>query len=319
MSRIPNFPQSLLDEHKNWHHARHNVDINNPPPGYGLEFLRFHRDFIRRALAWYNQAGLDPRLVEPWNSVPEHIRQAPCYDQAAEARVLFRPESFASADELGRFIESSNLHSCIHQEAARVYADPDINDFDVAPHDTIFYNIHGMIDRWYRNWEGLGRFRSDGGYWYGSFENEREEILLYNSLFGDWWLGKLRENNAEEADREPGETRVEWTVVGDSRSFGPMNDGRRFRIWDADGDGKLEILFEHPAAEEWMEGKVRNGRIDWQPIRLQLCGGPELSPEATGEETPRSQTPPEAPKPGLAAIRRRRAVRLSVEPVFAKL
>jgi len=290
MSRIPNFPRSLLDEHVNWHHARNHIDINNPPPGYGLDFLQYHRDFIRRALDWYYRSGLDPRLVEPWDSVPEFIRQAPCYNRAAEARILFRPESFASADELGRFIESSNIHACIHQMAASSYGNPELNDFDLAPQDTVFYNIHGMIDRWYRNWEGLGRFRSDGGYWYGSFEGDGEEILLYNSLFGDWWLGKLRENHAEEADYVPGETRVEWTAVGDSRSFGAMNDGRRFRIWDADGDGKLEILFEQLPGGGWIEGKVRNGRIGWRPVRLQLCGFP-LSYKAStkqSDEAPRA-------------------------------
>jgi len=163
MSRIPNFPQALLEEHKNWHHARHQVNINNPPSGYGLEFLEFHRNFIGRALAWYNQTSNNPRLVEAWESVPEAIRQATCYDKATEARIISQPESFANADELGRFIESSNLHSCIHQEAARIYGEPDINDFDTAPRNTLFYNIHGMVDRWWKNWEGLGRFRGRGG------------------------------------------------------------------------------------------------------------------------------------------------------------
>lgn len=276
MSRIPNFPQSLLDEHKNWHHARHNVNINNPPPGYGLEFLQFHRDFIGRAQAWYRQNGLDPNLIEAWVSVPEAIRRTPCYNQAAEARVLFRPESFASADELGRFIESSNLHACIHQEGARLFGEPELNDFDYAPRHTEFYNIHNMIDRWYRNWEGLGRFRPDGGYWYGSFEGDGDEILLYNSLFGDWWLGKLSEQSAVGNDPS-NEMRVEWTAIGDSRKFGPMNDGRLFRIWDADGDGKLEVLFRHPTQGDWMEGKIKNGRIGWQPIRLKPFGQPDDS------------------------------------------
>ncbi|WP_239616136.1 hypothetical protein [Cohnella mopanensis] len=268
MPRIPNFPQSLLNEHLNWHHARHNVDINNPPTGYGLEFLRFHRDFIGRALDWYRQNGLDPSLVDPWVSVPETIRRAPCYDQAAEARILFQPESFATADELGRFIESSNLHACIHQEAARIYGDPGINDFDTAPSITTFYNIHGMVDRWWRNWEGLGRFREEGGFWCGKFEGEGDEILLYSSLFGDWWLGKSRQKQTMEQE----ETRVEWEVVGDSRGFGAMTNERLFRIWDADEDGKLEVLFRHPVRDSWFEGKVRNGRIAWRPVHLQLSG-----------------------------------------------
>ncbi|QMV42977.1 tyrosinase family protein [Cohnella cholangitidis] len=268
MPRIPNFPQDLLVEHRNWHNARHKVNTNNPPPGYGLEFLRFHRDFVGRALAWYRQNGLDPSLVEPWVSVPEEIRNAPCYDQAAEARILFQPESFATADELGRFIESSNMHACIHQQSAQLYGDGGINDFDMAPSNTVFYNIHGMVDRWWRNWEGLGRFREEGGYWCGRFEGEDDEILLYSSLFGDWWLGKSRQNQSTEQE----ETRVEWEVIGESRVFGEMTNERQFRIWDVDEDGKLEVLFRHPLRDCWIEGKVKKGRIAWRPVRLQLSG-----------------------------------------------
>ncbi|RKP50102.1 hypothetical protein D7Z26_20040 [Cohnella endophytica] len=256
MSFIPNFPPDLLEEHKRWHHARHNVDINNPPIGYGQEFLRFHRDYISRALAWYNQSGNDPRLVEPWASVPEAIRRAPCYNQAAEARVISQPESFATSDELGRFIESSNLHACIHQTSAQLYADPDINDFDVAPHDTVFYNIHGLIDRWYRNWEGLGRFSEGRSYWCGTFEVEDDEVLTYSPIDRKWQLG--RQNGIQN-----------WRVVGDSGTYGAMDDGRLFRIWDSDADGKLEVLFLQPDTGIWYEGKIKDGQLRWQPIRLQ--------------------------------------------------
>ena len=48
-------------------------------------------------------------------------RNTACYDQNAEYRVRYNPRSFASADELGIFLESSNLHGCIHEEAARIY------------------------------------------------------------------------------------------------------------------------------------------------------------------------------------------------------
>ncbi|TYP70703.1 hypothetical protein [Paenibacillus methanolicus] len=163
MSTIPNFPQGLLAEHARWHHANHHDNPSVLPPGYGELFLRFHRDYIRRALQWYHQAGYDPRLVAAWQEVPEPIRRSACYPMQAELRIRNAPQSFASIDELGRFIEGSNLHGCIHQEAARVFGEPDLNDFDVAPRNTIFYNIHGMIDNWYRQWEmAMGSGRSGG-------------------------------------------------------------------------------------------------------------------------------------------------------------
>ncbi|WP_127530888.1 hypothetical protein [Paenibacillus kobensis] len=152
MPFIPNFPPQLLEEHRIWHHANH-VNGTFVPVGWGDRFLRFHRSFIRRALAWYEQEGLDNRYVAPWPQVPEAIRNAPCYNRAAESRIVNQPQSFSTLDELGRFIESSQVHACIHQTAARIYREPEINDFDVAPRSTVFYSIHGLIDNWYSNWE----------------------------------------------------------------------------------------------------------------------------------------------------------------------
>lgn len=262
MPTIPNFPPELLEEHKNWHHSRRNVDIDNPPGGYGLDFLQFHRNYIAKALDWYRRNGLDPRLVEPWTTVPEPIRQAACYDRRAEARIVTQPASFASADELGRFLEASDLHGCIHREAARLYGEPDINDFDEAPRNTVFYNIHGMVDRWYRNWEGLGRF-AEQPYWCGRFAGEREEVLYYSAADGCWWLGTTE----DAASARAGVSALEWAPVGHSREFGAIDDGRPFRVWDSDGDGKLEVLFRHPAGCGWVEGKLLEGRLRWRPLR----------------------------------------------------
>lgn len=153
MPAIYGFPANLLEEHKQWHRARHNVDPGSPPSGYGEDFLRFHRRYIREALGWYQGQGYNMQLVEPWGQVPEAIRNSACYNKLAESRIINNPQSFRTVDELGRFIESSYLHNCIHQESARLYGEPDLNDFDVAPRSTVFYQIHGMIDRWYQNWE----------------------------------------------------------------------------------------------------------------------------------------------------------------------
>ncbi|MBB3068195.1 hypothetical protein FHS14_001171 [Paenibacillus baekrokdamisoli] len=162
MPNIPRFPASLLEEHKHWHHSHHHSDPSKLPTGYGTEFLQFHRQYIAKALQWYYQQGYDPKLVAPWTNVPEEIRNTSCYDQGAENRIRFNPRSFASADELGRFLESSNVHGCIHQEAARIYGEGALNDFDFAPQSTMFYNIHGLIDQWYQNWERAMGYRSQG-------------------------------------------------------------------------------------------------------------------------------------------------------------
>ena len=264
MTRIPNFPRELLEEHARWHHEHHLADPTQTPVGHGLAFLQFHRDYTNRVLAWYNQAGHNPTLVMPWTSVPEPIRRAPCYDQAAEARILYQPESFATADELGRFIESSSLHGCIHQEAAKLYDDPEINDFDLVARNTVFYNIHGMINRWYQNWEGLGRFRDGVGHWCGAFEETGDEVLYYRESDRTWWLGRSQPAGQEELRVAAA---VEWAAIGDSRDFGPLADGRPFRVWDIDGDGKLEVLFFNIEDGYWRQGKIKDGRLHWQPVR----------------------------------------------------
>lgn len=152
MPRIPQFPRDLLDEHRVWHHANHVVPGTVPPPGFGDRFLRFHRDFIYRVYNWHDSMGYDRRWIAGWPQVPDGIRRSPCYNAGAEQRVQYNPRSFTSVDQLGSFIEF-NLHGCFHEMAARLYNQPELNDFDLAPRNTEFYNIHGLIDQWYINWE----------------------------------------------------------------------------------------------------------------------------------------------------------------------
>ncbi|WP_027086046.1 hypothetical protein [Cohnella panacarvi] len=265
MPMIPNFPSDLLEEHKRWHHEHHDIDINRPPAGYGLAFLNFHRGYIRRVLSWYGRNGYPSNLLEPWASVPEAIRMSPCYNRAAEARILYEPQSFASADELGRFIESSGIHGCIHEQAALLYRNPELNDFDLAPRHTEFYNWHGMIDRWYQNWEGLGRFRDGMAYWCGPFDSADNEVLLYRESDDTWWLGQVQ--SGDSINRSP-VTMLEWSAIGESRAYGRFGDGRPLRVWDVDGDGKLEVVFRDPVDGSWRTGKIKDGRLQWQSIRL---------------------------------------------------
>ncbi|MBB6730073.1 hypothetical protein [Cohnella zeiphila] len=275
MPTIPGFPQNWLEEHKRWHHARHSMDLNRLPTGYGQDFLTFHRAYIRKALEWYASTGQDMRLVAPWNSVPEPIRQAACYDRQAEWRILNRPDTFANSDELGRFIEASGLHGCMHQEAAALYGEPDLLDFDISPRSTVFYHIHGMVDRWWQNWEGLGRFREGMPYWSGRFYREDGEVLHYRKQDRTWWLASPETPIDDLATGivQDG-VRLEWGAVGDSTAFGSVEDGRPFRVWDSDGDGRLEIVFRHPKDGTWWEGSVHSGRLSWIPIRLERTGLP---------------------------------------------
>ncbi|MGU3471444.1 hypothetical protein ACLBWT_09880 [Paenibacillus sp. D51F] len=156
---IPDFPSDLLEEHRRWHHANHIMNNNNPPIGWGDKFLNFHRQYIRKVLDWYRGQGLDMSLVAPWSEVPQGIRMSSCYDGNGEMRVRYQPQSFATADDLGRFIE--HIHACIHDAGSEVLGEPILRDLDIAPRSTYFYQIHGLIDNWYSNWQ---RSQGAGGF-----------------------------------------------------------------------------------------------------------------------------------------------------------
>ncbi|WP_217596563.1 hypothetical protein [Cohnella sp. GbtcB17] len=277
MPTIANFPEDLLEEHMNWHHAHHVSDPSQLRPGYGTQFLQFHRGFIRRALDWYGRQRYDTSLVAPWQRVPEEIRRAPCYDRSAEARIVMQPQSFRTADELGLFIEGSGLHGCIHEMAADLYGEPDINDFDVAPRNTVFYNIHGMIDGWYRNWEAAGRVNQGMLEWGGRFaENssasERadsdgpSELLRYVPESGRWWLGRVSSEGTSTQGAQA-YLHQNWQLIGEGGVLGAKPDVRFLRVWDTDGDERSEVLYYSLPNGKWLEGKLNAGKLSWQEIR----------------------------------------------------
>ncbi|MGJ7922089.1 tyrosinase family protein [Neobacillus sp. LXY-4] len=148
MAIIPNFPQRFLREHEIWH-GNMGMDVRS---GDGVEFLEFHRDFLRRALEWYNTQGLNPRMVEPWSSIPLEIKSHPRWSrrlQQAENRITRDLESFSSSDELGWFLQTSSLHNAIHVIGSEVFNDDDFGSVSLAPRSTLFYNWHGLIDNWW--------------------------------------------------------------------------------------------------------------------------------------------------------------------------
>jgi hypothetical protein len=152
MATIPNFPEGFLREHANWHWNM-NMDLRS---GDGEEFLRFHRDFMQRALEWYREQGYHPRLVIAWPSIPLEIKNHPDWSrrlQDAENRITNNLSSFDSADELGRFLLTSSLHDAVHVIGAEVYDDDDFGRISLSPRSTLFYNWHGLIDNWWKQLE----------------------------------------------------------------------------------------------------------------------------------------------------------------------
>ncbi|MEW9672720.1 hypothetical protein ABLT31_28205 [Ammoniphilus sp. 3BR4] len=121
--------------------------------GDGVEFLRFHRYYMNRALSWYRTQGLNPRMVRPWSSIPSQIKRHPRWNrrlQDAENRIINDPGSFRSSDELGLFIQTSNLHRAVHLLGSSVFDEPEFAEIGLSPRSTYFYNWHGLIDNWWR-------------------------------------------------------------------------------------------------------------------------------------------------------------------------
>lgn len=149
MATIPNYPQSLLNEHARWHMSMQ----MRMRFGIGEEFLTFHRNFIQKSLQWYKGQNLNPKLVTPWSSIPDKIKSHPSWSgrlQNTENRITGRLSSFDSAEELGEFILFSSLHDSVHMIGSEVFNDPDFGQIQLSPRSTLFYNWHGLIDNWWK-------------------------------------------------------------------------------------------------------------------------------------------------------------------------
>jgi hypothetical protein len=171
MPAIPDFPKDLLDQHHHWHAPDQHPDAGpgrlHPAgmPGGGLEFLTFHRNFMAQFHSWYDGHTFaaapfdDPvqkvRLVAAWHRVPTELRK-PEYGWGAFAADAARLDSltpdFATADDLGTFIELGIHNNFLHGAASAEYGEPELATFH-SPHISQFYGIHGLVNHWWARWQ----------------------------------------------------------------------------------------------------------------------------------------------------------------------
>jgi hypothetical protein len=170
MPTIPEFPQDLLDQHHHWHNPAAHPGAGPGrthaagTPGGGLEFLTFHRNFQAQALGWYNAHPFtqtpftDPaqkaQLVAPWTTVPPELQGDSDWGNWSgdAARLDSGTPDFASADELGTFIELGIHNNFLHGASAAVFNEPEVGTLH-SPHSTLFYKIHGLVDYWWSQWQ----------------------------------------------------------------------------------------------------------------------------------------------------------------------
>ena len=165
MPTIPNYPQSLLDEHSNWHMHPGHPELGGRTfmmgsPGSGLEFLTFHRTFVTHFHTWYDvQPGNDQAAVAPWATIPPELKTAAAGWNstwaAQETRITTNAPAFATSDELGIFIETGIHNNFLHNAAGTVYNEPLLFNPMTSPLSTHFYQLHGLITNWWHHWTSL--------------------------------------------------------------------------------------------------------------------------------------------------------------------
>lgn len=161
MPIISGFPVALANEHHAWHSYPGGAD-NRPSrqlprgaQGAGLEFLSFHRDYLRRVLAWYASAGRPMGLVQRWTAIPQALKQTSQWSSQAtqQETLLADPRAnFTNADALGRFIENG-IHNVLHNASAEAFGEGILTDLH-SPQSTYFHQLHGLVDEWWLRWEG---------------------------------------------------------------------------------------------------------------------------------------------------------------------
>jgi len=122
-------------------------------PGSGLEFLVFHRDFVKEFHAWYDgQPFADPAAVAPWSAIPAEMKvtEAGWTDVLASQEQQILTGSFGDADALGQYIEGGIHNSWLHGAAATIFHDELVRSPATSPLSTLFYKIHGLVTNWWR-------------------------------------------------------------------------------------------------------------------------------------------------------------------------
>ena len=135
---------AMLNEHAEHHH-------------HGAEFLTWHSEFIARFASLLNSLPEADRpakeSIEPWTEIPEALKKASIWKtewDEREDRLQGDIASFKSLEELANFINP--LHAALHGAVAEVYNDPNIASVETAPRSTYFWQLHGLIERWYQKW-----------------------------------------------------------------------------------------------------------------------------------------------------------------------
>src|SRR5579859_2573336 len=152
LEEIPNFPQSFMDRHMNWHNMvpPDGRTILKGQPGSGAQFLDFHHQYITDVKSWYAaQPGADPSKMVAWAQFPAALAAAHSPELANYEAYAGNASNFTTEDALGIYVEHE--HDFVHGYIATLYGQPEFGQLDSCKY-FMFYQWHGMVDAWRGNW-----------------------------------------------------------------------------------------------------------------------------------------------------------------------
>ncbi|KYG37775.1 hypothetical protein AZF08_21830, partial [Bacillus gaemokensis] len=265
MPIIPNFPENLDHEHHAWHEPEAHPTLPTrrilpPNRDAGLEFLQFHRDFLVRFHQWYDsQPFADHNAVAPWTSIPSELKVASAGWNSgwedAERRILTNNPPFASADELGLFIELGIHNRFLHRASSIVYNEPIVGRPINAPKSTLFYKIHGLVDFWWISWERTRSSRASSG---GIAATTRMP-----NTFELWWIGANGSVQGAYWYEGGGRETYELAPAGSASTNGGIAAVSRrpntFELWWIGANGSVQGAY-------WYEGMARRESYELAPV-----------------------------------------------------
>lgn len=151
---------TLSDKHHAWHTpgGAHGFPSRTNPagsPGSGMEFFNFHRNLMDDFFAWNNtHAAVPTSLLVPWTSIPAALKATSLWNAtfaAQELRLTTNTPPFATADELGIYIETGIHNQFLHGATAQAFSEPVVGTLH-SPQSTFFYQIHGLVNYWWNLW-----------------------------------------------------------------------------------------------------------------------------------------------------------------------
>jgi CubicO group peptidase (beta-lactamase class C family) len=103
---------------------------------------------------------------------------------------------------------------------------------------------------------GFGDLRAGQMFWTGRFAPapRRDQVLFYHPGDQNWWLGTFDDSLA----------RLQWVSAGNTSGFGNLLAGQKFWTGRFSVDDRDQVLFYHPADQNWWLGTAGvGGRLAW--------------------------------------------------------